>query len=309
MAGKKYLGIDIGGTAVKIGIVDETGEVLRQGEASVCFDAYRTPIIETVVSTVHRLLAAWHTGTEDLEGIGCSATGQVNCNTGVVVGTCGNLPGWTGTDLKGRLEKEFGLPAQVQNDANCMLLGEAWKGGARGKSDVLGFTIGTGIGGGILTGGRLLTGKNGLGGEIGHMHVHAIDGIFCTCGSRGCWESYASTTALVREAKKIDPSWDNGRIFFEKAEEGDERAVALLERWIREISAGIESLVHLLNPELVLIGGGVSAQKKLLIEPLAKRVKENVMPAFAENLEVREAELGNTAGLVGAVAWYISVEE
>ena len=155
---KTYLGVDIGGTAVKLGLVDENGRVLRRAERSVSFDGYKTPILDTVQAAIHEFLTA---DAPRLEGIAVSATGQIDSRRGVVAGTCGNFPGWIGVDIKGTLERAFGLPVTVANDANCMLLGEVWAGAAKGYTDVIGVTLGTGVGGGILTGGRLLEGARG----------------------------------------------------------------------------------------------------------------------------------------------------
>ena len=159
-------------------------------------------------------------------------------------------------------------------------------------------------GGGILTGGHLLEGARGLGGELGHYRTHALDGVDCTCGAKGCWERYAATTALVRAAQEKDPDWKDGRAIFAAAEAGNETVLALLDHWTDEIAQGLAGMVHIFNPQLILIGGGVSAQQKLLIEPIAAKVKASVMPAFAEGLEVRAAQLHNDAGMVGAVYYF-----
>ena len=148
---KMYLGVDIGGTAVKLGLVDENGQVVSRAERSVSFDGYKTPILDTVTAAIRDFIAPHDAPA--LAGIGVSATGQIDSRRGVVVGTCGNFPGWIGVDIKGTLEREFGLPVTVANDANCMLLGEVWAGAAKGYTDVIGVTLGTGVGGGILTGG------------------------------------------------------------------------------------------------------------------------------------------------------------
>ena len=150
---KHYLGIDIGGTAVKLGIVNEAGAVLAKAEESVSFDGYRTPILTTVLKAAQAFLAAQSVPAESLAGIGVSATGQIDSRKGIVAGTCGNLPNYIGAPIKAELEKTFGLPVTVANDANCMTLGEVWVGGAQGYTDVIGVTLGTGVGGGILTGG------------------------------------------------------------------------------------------------------------------------------------------------------------
>ena len=301
---KQYFGIDIGGTAVKLGIVDETGKVLCKGEQSVNFDGYQTPVLDTVRKAAKEFLTAQAIPVENLSGIGVSATGQIDSRKGIVAGTCGNFPNYIGSPIKAALEQDFGLPVTVANDANCMTLGEVWVGGAQGYTDVIGVTLGTGVGGGILTGGRLLEGARGLGGELGHYRTHALDGVLCTCGATGCWERYAATTALVRAAQEKNPAWTDGRAIFAAAEAGNPEVLALLDAWTDEIAQGLAGMVHIFNPQLILIGGGVSAQQKLLIDPIAAKVKASVMPAFAEGLEIRAAQLHNDAGMVGAVYYF-----
>lgn len=302
---KYYLGIDIGGTAVKLGLVDETGRVLCRGEESVSFDGYRTPILTTVVAAARNFAGQCRAEGLEAEGVGVSATGQIDSVRGVVAGTCGSLPGWTGAPIREELEQALDLPVTVANDANCMILGEAWTGAAQDCTDVVGVTIGTGLGGGVLTAGHLLEGARGLGGELGHMRTHAIDGVDCTCGAKGCWERYASTSALVRAAKELDPALDSGRAIFAAAEQGNAAVLDLLDRWMDEIAEGLAGLVHIFNPQCILIGGGVSAQQDLLIDPLARRVRDKVMPAFARELDIRAAALKNDAGLVGAVRYFL----
>ena len=257
---KQYFGIDIGGTAVKLGIVDETGKVLCKGEQSVNFDGYQTPVMDTVRKAAKEFLTAQAIPVENLSGIGVSATGQIDSRKGIVAGTCGNFPNYIGSPIKAALEQDFGLPVTVANDANCMTLGEVWVGGAKGYTDVIGVTLGTGVGGGILTGGRLLEGARGLGGELGHYRTHALDGVPCTCGAKGCWERYAATTALVRAAKEKNPAWTDGRAIFAAAEAGDPEVLALLDAWTDEIAQGLAGMVH--------IGAGTS-QCDRLIQSLA----------------------------------------
>ena len=306
---KQYLAIDIGGTSVKLGIVDETGAVQTKAEESVSFDGWKTPILTTVLAAAERFLTERSIAPETLEGIGVSATGQIDSRKGTVVGTCGNLPNYIGSSIKEKLETKFHLPVTVANDANCMCLGEVWVGGAKGYTDVIGVTLGTGVGGGILTGGRLLEGARGLGGELGHFRLHAGDGLLCTCGAVGCWERYASTTALVRGAHAIDPKLTDGRAIFAAAAAGDPKVLALIDRWTDEIAQGLAGLVHIFNPQLILIGGGVSAQERFLIEPVAEKVRRSVMPAFADELEIRAASLHNDAGMVGAVYYFRQMQE
>ena len=153
-------------------------------------------------------------------------------------------------------------------------------------------------------GGRLLEGARGLGGELGHFRLHALDGVACTCGAIGCYERYAATTALVCSAQKAGLGLPDGRAIFEAAAAGDARTLAVVNAWVGEIAQGLAGLVHIFNPQLILIGGGVSAQQELLIDPLAEKVRASVMPAFAEGLELKSAALQNDAGLVGAVYYF-----
>ena len=147
---KQYLAIDIGGTAVKLGIVDEEGRVLSKTEQSVCFDNYETPILTTVLSAAEQFLKEQVVEPQGLAGIGVSAAGQIDTRKGIVAGTCGSLPNYIGSPIKAELEAKFGLPTTVANDANCMTLGEVWVGAAQGYTDVIGVTLGTGVGGGIM---------------------------------------------------------------------------------------------------------------------------------------------------------------
>ena len=296
------LSIDIGGTAVKMGLVDCQGCIHARHEASVCYDNYQTPILTTVIREAQAFLAREQA---IIEGIGVSATGQVDDRIGAVIGTNGKIPHYEGSQIKCEMEKTFGVPVYALNDANAAALGECFAGRAKGIENVLMITLGTGVGGGIVLGGKIFGGTRGIAGELGHIPLYA-DGIPCACGSRGCYESYAATTALVRLAKEATGEEEmNGRIIFARASEGDEVMLSILDRWIADIAAGIVGLVHTFNPQMVLIGGGVSTQEKLLIKPLRERICKNVMPRFAEGLQIEAATLGNDAGMIGAAKFYM----
>ncbi len=300
------LAIDLGGTEVKMGRADRLGNLYETISASVSFDGYKTPLLETVLKTAETFLASW---PEKPEGIAVSACGQVDSETGVVIGTNGNIPGYEGTQLKAALEKAFGVKTRALNDANAAVLGEAFTGRARGLRDVLMITLGTGVGGGVITGGRLLDGRRGIAGELGQFTLRA-DGPLCPCGKRGVFEYYASTTALVRQcAERTGREGLNGKIIFGEIGQGNEVFRSVLEDWIRDIAEGLTSLVHLFNPEMILIGGGVSRQQKLLIDPLREAVLRRCMPRFAEGLQIESAELGNDAGMIGAVRFWLDKEE
>jgi len=296
------LSIDIGGTAVKMGLVDREGSIHARHEASVCYDNYHTPILTTVIREAKVFLAR---EGASIEGIGVSATGQVDDRLGAVIGTNGKIPHYEGSQIKKEMEAAFGVPVFALNDANAAALGECFAGRAKGVKNVLMITLGTGVGGGIVLDGRIFGGTRGIAGELGHIPLYA-DGIPCACGSRGCYESYAATTALVRLAKEATGEDEmNGRIIFARASEGDEVMLSILGRWIADIAAGIVGLVHTFNPQMVLIGGGVSSQEELLIKPLREKILERVMPRFGEGLAVEAATLGNDAGMIGAAKFYL----
>ena len=296
------LSIDIGGTAVKMGLVDHEGAIHARHEASVCFDHYQTPILTTVIREAQAFLAR---ESAQIEGIGVSATGQVDDRAGAVIGTNGKIPHYEGAQIKRDMEAAFGVPVFALNDANAAALGECFAGRAKGVQNVLMVTLGTGVGGGIVLGGKIFGGTRGIAGELGHFTLYQ-DGPRCPCGKRGCFESYAATTALVRRAKEATGEADmNGRIVFSRAADGDQAMLAVLSAWIDDIAAGISGLVHIFNPQMVLIGGGVSAQEALLIAPLRERVLRSVMPRFAECLQLEAATLGNDAGMIGAARFYL----
>lgn len=313
MSKKLYLGIDIGGTAVKMGIVEDDGSIIGNvSEYSVNFDEYKTPIIETVIKSVRKFIDNAYRISE-LQGIGVSATGGINSVKGIVEGSAGHIKNWKGTHIKEILEKEFSLTTAVLNDANAVALGEMWKGAAKGKTNVVVMTIGTGVGGGIIINSKILLGQKGFAGEIGHIPVNSDDEI-CSCGNIGCIEHYGSVNALVRNVKMainsgeitgIIPKEVNGRLIFTKLAEGNDKIQKCVDEWIDYLSSTLVGLVHIFNPEIVILGGGVSEQKELFVNRLRNIVLKKVMPNFAENLKIEAATLGNNAGIIGAVKFLL----
>lgn len=296
------LGVDVGGTAVKLGLVDAHGGLHARAEYAVGHDGYQTPLFQSVTEAMRRFLADVDVR---VEGVGISTTGQIDVVEGLVAGSCGNIPGWVGTPVRAGLEARFGVPVSVMNDANCAVLGERWMGGARGVDDVVMVTLGTGVGCGVITGGQVLSGSRGFAGEGGHFPIH-VGGRLCTCGMRGCYEQYASVTGLLAQACALRPEETlDGRRVFALAAEGDAAMQALLVGWIEDIVAGLAGLVHLFNPRVVLIGGGVSAQEALLIAPIRQALLAAVMPRYGEGLQVQAAMLGNDAGILGAARHWL----
>ncbi|MBR0400085.1 MAG: ROK family protein [Mogibacterium sp.] len=303
---KKYIGADIGGTSIKLGIVDEHGRVECRREINYPKDPDINVLTELICG-IRAFMEELKISPDDISGIGVSAAGCINSVDGCVADNGGNIPNWSRMEVCRPLREEFGVPASFANDGNCAVMGEFWNGAAKGYTDVVGVILGTGIGGGIITGGRLLEGSRGFAGEVGHFPIHA-GGTHCNCGLDGCYERYASTSALTNYASRNNESWSSGRRFFEAVSAGDEDACRILDSWTDEIAYGIAGLVHVFDPQLILVGGGVSGQKDLLMEPLRKKVLSMIMPDFADGLEFKAASLGNNAGLTGAVYYLLSRE-
>ena len=314
MTDRVYLGIDIGGTAAKFGLVNGEGVMISEVlEYPVKFDDYETPIIETVVKSAKEFMSKNNKTFFDINGIGVSATGGINYKLGIVEGSAGHIKNWKGTNIKKRLEAEFGMNTAVLNDANAAALGEMWKGAAKGRENVVVMTIGTGVGGGIIVDSKILLGSKGFAGEIGHIPVN-VDGEKCSCENTGCIEHYGSTSALVRNIKNavisgeiigINEDEIDGRLIFKQVSAGNKVVIKYVDEWINYISAALVGLVHTFNPEMVILGGGVSKQKKLFVDKVRDKVLNGVMDNFAQDLRVEAAELGNNAGIIGAVKFVI----
>ena len=292
-----WLGIDIGGTSAKLLLIDDGFRVGARREVNVRFDGYETPIITTVVQAAQAFVKEQAC---PIAGIGVSATGQIDLENGVVIGTNGKIPGWEGSELARPLREAFHVPVCALNDADAAVLAEWILGNGRGCRDLLMITIGTGVGGGIITNGHLLTGRRGLAGELGHVTLYQ-NGRPCACGKRGCYESYAAASALRALYWRSTGLRKNSKQIFELGAQGDAATLTVLDHWTDDIAAGLSGLVHIFSPERVLIGGGVCTQEELLIEPVRRKVLSTVMRRFAEDLVITRAALGNDAGALGAV--------
>jgi glucokinase len=302
-------GVDVGGTKILGGVVDERGTVVE--ERRVDSPATDVEAIETAISGLVTDLATRHT----IEAVGVGAAGYIDKSRSVVM-FAPNLA-WRDLELRAELEKRVRLPVVVENDANAAAWGEFRHGAGEDVDDLLLVTVGTGIGGGVVLDGRLHRGAFGVGGEIGHIRV-VPNGVRCGCGNRGCLESYGSGTAMVREARAAaasgsllardlldlaggDPAAITGPMVTACAQGGDPFAIEQLTTIGTWLGEGIASLAAVLDPAVIVIGGGVSAAGDLLLDP--------IRTAFAHQLtgrghrplaEVRPAELGNRAGLIGA---------
>lgn len=296
-----YFAVDIGGTSVKVGIVDELGNIKSKGEYPVSLNNYEIPFVDAVINGCKEFMK---NNEFDYELVTVSATGQIDIHQGVVIGTCGNIPGYTNANLKARFEKEFGKKTLVANDANCAAMGEKWLGAAKDAHNVVCVTLGTGIGGGIIVNDQILTGDRGIACEIGHMIIN-MDGKDCTCGNKGCFEILGSTKNFVKKVEEETGLKDlNGREIFKMIRANHEKKDVMINavnEWVDIVAVGLTSLVHIFNPEMIVIGGGVSKEEEYVINPIIKAVYSKIMPAFKDNLKIVPAELGNDAGMVGAV--------
>lgn len=304
------IGIDLGGTQLRAALVDRAGVIV--GRAADATDVGGGP--EAIVGQMMRLCAAIGVGEHAarIAGVGVSAPGPLDSEAGTII-AIPTLPGWEEFPLAATLAGKFGLPVVVENDGIAAANGEWRFGSARGLDHFVYVTVSTGIGGGVVVDGRLLHGRRGLAGHVGHM-VIAPDGPVCSCGARGCFEALASGSALARagrEAAAMEPDSAlarehpaaalTGRDVVEAARKGDRTALGLLEREANWLGTGFASLAHLYSPQAIVMGGGVSQAFDLLETGIAATFRSTAMPPFRD-VAIVTATLGDNAGLAGAAA-------
>ena len=310
---KKYLGIDLGGTNIALGIVDEAGHILARCSVPTGAARPAEEIIASMADAAKALMRETGIPAEEIASAGVGSPGGVDRESGIVLTAC-NLP-FANTPLAELLRSRLGMPVYVDNDANCAAWAEAAAGAAAGTRHSVTITLGTGIGGGIVIDGKLYGGFNNLGGEFGHAVIEA-DGELCPCGRRGCLEAYASATALARDAERAaekDPTSllqryrEDGRFtaksVFDAAAVGDAAAKAVLDRFIHYLALGLVGVIKIFQPEIIVIGGGVAAAGDALLQPLCEAVmREAYRPHVPEfrRTKLTLAKLGGDAGIIGA---------
>ena len=310
---KQYaFGVDVGGTTCKIGFFETNGTILDKWEIKTNTENNGDSILSDIAQAVDNKLAQEGISKSDVQGIGIGVPGPVN-GEGTVF-RCVNL-GWGVLNVAEALGELTGLNVKVGNDANVAALGEAWKGGAAGSTDVVMVTLGTGVGGGIIVNGQMVTGHNGAGGEIGHITVSKSEIEPCNCGQYGCLEQYASATGIVRVARrKLAKSQEEtvlrtnenltAKDIFDAAKAGDDIAIQLVDEVCGILGGALSNISAVVNPEVIVIGGGVSKAGSILIENVQKHFIETSFHACRDT-KFALAKLGNDAGMYGCVKMLI----
>lgn len=307
-----YLGIDVGGTNLKAGLIDSSGTLLHKATCPVDQSLDAHALCRRIALLCQQVIQEYSAPSDAIQAVGVGLPGCVDAQTGVVLQTP-NMP-FHNTPFRDLFRQELDLPVYLGNDANCAALGEYRAGAAQGYDPALVITLGTGVGGGLVIGGQIFSGAANSGMEVGHMVTHP-DGEACGCGHRGCWEQYASATALIRmtrQAMAQEPDsllWSvcqghldqvEGRTPFHAAQQGDPTALQVVKDYVREVAVGLVNLVNILQPQIICLGGGISnAPDALLLEPLQALVHAGCFDPGVAPPIVRAA-LGNDAGLVGA---------
>lgn len=307
---KKYgFGVDIGGTTVKMGFFETSGKLIDKWEIKTNTENGGENILSDVAKAIDNKLAQEAISKSEVQGIGVGVPGPV-CGEGVV-NRCINL-GWGIVNVAEELGALTGLTVKVGNDANVAALGELWQGGAKGCKDAVMVTLGTGVGGGIIVDGKIVAGFNGAGGEIGHITVNPDEIEACNCGQYGCLEQYTSATGIVRMAKrKLAKSDDDTTLrefelltakdIFDEAKAGDEVAKELVDELGKILGSTLSKIACVVNPEVIVIGGGVSKAGAILIDTIQDHFKETCFYALKET-RFELATLGNDAGIYGCAA-------
>lgn len=306
---KKYaIGVDIGGTTVKLGLFDQEGGVLEKWEIPTVKEEQGSRILPDIAASIKEKLTALGIDQADVQGVGVGAPGPIDAEGTVYKAV--NL-GWGVFNIPQVLGEYLGLPVKAANDANAAAFGEMWQGGGKGHADMVAVTLGTGVGGGIIVNGGILTGATGAGGEIGHIHIEDNEPEACGCQNHGCLEQYASATGVVRLAsrrlaKDQEPSvLRNGELsakaVWDAVKEKDAVAIQIAQQFGEYLGKGLAAVAAVANPEIFVIGGGVSKAGEILFDYIRPAYEKYAFHG-CRNAEFALATLGNDAGIYGAAA-------
>jgi glucokinase len=300
---------DLGGTHLRVATVDREGKIHTRLMQPTPEAEKPNEIVRALIDAAHECETRATEQRAKISAVSVAVPGTVNVAEGVVV-KAPNVPCLDGFRLAAALESELEWPAILENDANAAAIGEMWRGAGRGYRTIICVTLGTGVGGGIILDGKLWRGADGSAGEIGHMGVDPFGGVACTCGSRGCLEVYASATAIVRMTREARPRYPNSilhtsenltsEVVYRAGREGDELALEVFRRMGVYLGIGVASLINVLNPQVVVIGGGLSNGWDLFEKHMHQQVIERAFPIPARRVKIVRAECGDDAGLLGA---------
>lgn len=311
---KKYVfGVDVGGTTVKLGLFDAQGNVLDKWEIPTRCEDEGSHILPDIADSIRDKMK--RIDKDSVAGVGVGAPGPIDSKG--VVHRAVNL-GWGTFSIKDTLEDLLNMPVMAGNDANVAALGEMWMGGGQGCRDLIMVTLGTGVGGGIIIDGRILTGFTGAGGEIGHMHVEDGEEESCNCGNRGCLEQYSSATGITRLANRLLAASGRDSVLrgrevsaksvFDAVKAKDPLAVEAAEKFGKYLGDALASIACVVNPEAIVIGGGVSKAGEILIDYIRPHYEKNVFHGSRE-VKFSLATLGNDAGIYGAAKLLLDMEQ
>ncbi len=306
------IGIDLGGTNIVAGVVDDQNRILAKADCKTNLPRPHKEILADMAAVAEKAAENAGVSMDDVSYIGVGCPGTCNGETGIVEYSC-NLD-FKEVPLKAELSALTGKPVFVENDANAAALGEAKAGAAKGAKSALCITLGTGVGGGIIIDGKIYDGFNYAGAELGHI-VIVVDGEACGCGRQGCWEAYASATALIRQTKAaIEKNPDSlvakmaaengkvsGRTAFDAMRAGDEVGKAVVEQYCEYLACGLTNMINIFQPEVLCIGGGISHEGDTLLKPVLAHIERERYSKYSKHqTRLCTAALGNDAGVIGA---------
>lgn len=311
------IGIDLGGTNIAVAIVSDGGEIVAKDSTPTLRERDVDEIIKDMASLCLKLLKEKNINLDNINSIGVGSPGIPDPVNGVIV--YANNLNFDNTSVRNKLQKYINKPVYVENDANLAAIGEYEFGAGKKYKDLVAITLGTGVGAGVIIDGKIIGGSFHAGAELGHIVIQ-VGGEPCTCGRNGCWEQYSSATALIREAKRVASTFPdsklneisknninniNAKMVFDAMELGDEKATELIENYYDYLASGLVNIINIFQPEVIVIGGGISAQKEKLTKPLReKMVKEIYGGENAFKTHIKTATLGNDAGIIGAAMLY-----
>lgn len=310
---KKYrIGVDIGGTNIKIALVDFDGKIIYSNTTPTRAEMGYEAGVNNIKQAIKDLMQETNQDSKTIEAIGFGLPGQIDYKEGVVK-NLPNIPGWVNIPLGKIIEEEFSIPTRLDNDVRCAALGELNFGAGKGCENLICITIGTGIGSGIVLNGKLVRGASNAAGEIGHIKMDLNGGPLCGCGDYGCFEAYASGPSIVSMAKEYISGGKSAKykemaadgiitpyLVAQAALQGDAVSIQIFKQMGKIIGTGLSSVINLLNPEKIIIGGGVADAGEILLEPIRNTVIERAMPIQAHAVAIVPAQLANAAGVIGA---------